>query len=245
MMNMNVIGSSSSGNCYILQNDNEALIIEAGIKLADVKKGLGFNTAKVCGCIISHRHNDHAGYAKEFEQAGIALLAPPDVIEAKRLGRLATAIESGKGYRLGGFKVLPFDVKHDVPCMGYLIQHAEAGRILFVTDTYALPYDFDGITHWMIEANYSDAILNRNIRNGSEHLARMKDRLMLSHMSIRNTVKILKRSDLSATRDILLIHLSDGNSDEKKFVKKVRIATGKRTYVAKPFLQMDYSIDII
>ena len=32
-MELRVLGSSSSGNCYILDNGNEALIIEAGIGL--------------------------------------------------------------------------------------------------------------------------------------------------------------------------------------------------------------------
>ena len=150
---MTIIGSSSSGNSYVLQNDSEALIIEAGMKLIEVKKALDFNTAKVKGCIVSHQHNDHAGYAKEVTDAGIPLLALPEVIAAKRLGRKAKAIEPGKGYKFGGFKVLPFPVKHDVPCVGFLIQHDETGKILFFTDTYAMQYDFTGVHHWLIEAN--------------------------------------------------------------------------------------------
>ena len=39
-MELRVLGSSSSGNCYILDNGNEALIIEAGIRFIDVKKAL-------------------------------------------------------------------------------------------------------------------------------------------------------------------------------------------------------------
>lgn len=243
-MKLTVIGSSSRGNGYVLQNDSEALLIEAGVKLIEAKKALDFNTAKVNGCIISHQHSDHAGYAREYEDAGIPLLALPEVIAAKRLGRLAKAIEQGKGYIFGNFKVLPFPVKHDVPCVGYLIQHPETGRILFFTDTYAMQYDFTGINHWMIEANYADNILNRNINSGGLP-PELKKRLHTSHMSIKNAIGILRRSDLSVTKDILLIHLSDGNSDEKKFIQQVRLATGKRTTVAKPWLQLDYDINPI
>ena len=241
-MKLTVIGSSSRGNGYVLQNDSEALIIEAGMKLMDAKKALDFNTAKVKGCIISHQHNDHAGYAREYANAGITLLALPEVIQAKRLGRTAKAIQPGKGYILGGFKVLPFPVNHDVPCVGFLIQHEETGRILFFTDTYAMQYDFTGINHWMIEANYADDILNRNINSGGLH-PELKKRLHTSHMSLKNAIGILRRSDLTATTDILLIHLSDGNADERRFVKEIRLATGKRTTVAKPYLQLDYDIN--
>lgn len=46
-MMLKVLGSSSKGNCYILENESEALILEAGIKFQDVKKALNWNIAKV------------------------------------------------------------------------------------------------------------------------------------------------------------------------------------------------------
>lgn len=244
-MKMTILGSSSKGNCYVLQNDSEALIIEAGISLAEVKKALGWNIAKVKVCIISHQHNDHAGHAAEYEKAGIPLLALPSVIEAKRLeATTTTAIQEGNGYIYGGFRILPFEVKHDVPCVGYLIEHKETGRTLFFTDTYAMPYDFKNITHWMAEANYSDEILDQNVLNGWVPAA-LRRRVITSHMSIDNTIGILKRSDLTKTKDILLIHLSDGNSDEKEFITRVRRATAKTTRAASPGMELDFDIEFI
>lgn len=256
-MKMTVVGSGSSGNCYVLQNEKTALVIEAGMKLALAKQYLDWNLAKVAGCIISHQHNDHAGYAKEYETAGIPLLALPEVIAAKRLGS-ATPIETGRWYTMGEFNILPFPLLHDVPTVGFLIEHYATGRILFATDTYALSrmeltpqgkekyvkYNFGGIAHWMIEANYSDNILRRNIEHGNIP-EKFRERLMVSHMSIVNCKNTLKRMDTSKTRDIMLIHLSDGNSDERRFVKSIREATGKRTFVARQGLQVDYSLEII
>ncbi len=195
-------------------------------------------------CIISHQHNDHAGHAAEYEKAGIPLLALPSVIEAKGLkADSTTAIRKGYGYIYGGFRILPFEVMHDVPCVGFLIDHQETGRILFFTDTYAMPYDFKNITHWMAEANYSDEILDRNVLEGRVP-AVLRRRVITSHMSIDNTIGILKRSDLSKTKDILLIHLSDGNSNEKEFVTKVRRTTGKTTRAASSGMEMDYNKEL-
>ena len=59
-MVLKVLGSSSQGNCYILENRDEALIIEAGVRFIEVKKALGFDIRKVSGCLITHQHNDHA-----------------------------------------------------------------------------------------------------------------------------------------------------------------------------------------
>lgn len=57
-MVLKVINSGSSGNSYILESDNEALLIEAGQNLMAIKKSLDFNIRKIVGCIVSHSHLD-------------------------------------------------------------------------------------------------------------------------------------------------------------------------------------------
>ena len=53
-MKLKVLGSNSLGNCYILENKDEALIIEAGIKLPKVKAAMNYNIKKIVGCLVSH-----------------------------------------------------------------------------------------------------------------------------------------------------------------------------------------------
>ena len=232
-MELKVIGSSSAGNGYVLEARDEALLIEAGVHLADVKKAVDWQVSKIKGCIVSHCHNDHAGHAREYADAAITVLALPQVLEAKGITRHGKAIEPGKGYIIGDFRILPFEVHHDVPCVGYKIDHPESGSVLFLTDTYAYQYDFKGISHWMIEANYADDILTDNILEGRLP-ASLRKRLMTSHMSIDNAIAILRRSDLTKTRNIVLIHLSDGNSNLARFEADTRAATGKRVRAALP-----------
>jgi len=55
-MKLEVLGSSSLGNCYILSDDNEALLIECGVSFNEVKKALNFNVKKIVGCVVSHSH---------------------------------------------------------------------------------------------------------------------------------------------------------------------------------------------
>ena len=100
-MELKVLGSSSSGNCYILDNGSEALIIEAGIRFMEVKKALDFNISKVVGCLITHWHNDHAKYIKSMVDCGFHVLALPEVLENKCVsGSRVKAIQVGKGYVL-------------------------------------------------------------------------------------------------------------------------------------------------
>lgn len=238
-MELKVLGSSSKGNCYILDSGNEALIIEAGVRFMEVKKALGFNIRKVAGCLITHRHNDHAKYIKDMVVNGFHTLALDDVWSAKGvMDSRSIVIEPGKGYKLGKFKVLPFPACHDVPCVGYLIDHPDCGRIFFLTDSYMCEYRFKGINHVFVECNYSDEQLFRAISQGKT-LKSQRERLLTSHMELSTCKELLSENDLSKVSEIVLLHLSEHNSDEPHFVREIERCTGKVVYAAKPGLSLD------
>ena len=94
-----------------------------------------------------------------------------------------TIIEAMKKYTFGGFTFMPFECKHDAPCLGFLIKHPEIGVLLFVTDSYFIPYTFAGLTNIMIEANYRIDLLQKNIDAGRIPAA-LRTRTLESHMSI-------------------------------------------------------------
>lgn len=238
-MVLKVLGSSSQGNCYILENKNEALIIEAGVRFIEVKKALGFDIRKVSGCLITHQHNDHAKYIKAMVESGFPTLALEEVWTAKGVtGSRAYCIERGKGYRFGRFKVLPFDACHDVPCVGYLIDHPETGRIMFLTDSCMCEYVFPGLNQVMIECNYSDAKLVEAI-NAGRTIPSQRERLMTSHMELNTCKGFLCANDLTNVANIVLLHLSDNNSDEKNFVSEIERQTGKVVYAAHTGLEIE------
>ena len=63
-MILKCIDSGSKGNAYALIAEEEILLLEAGCRLMDVKKAIGFQIGKVVGCLVTHSHKDHIGYAK-------------------------------------------------------------------------------------------------------------------------------------------------------------------------------------
>ena len=75
-MKLKTLGSGSSGNCYMLENDKEALIIEAGLPFMEVKKALDFNVMKIKAVITTHFHTDHSLYSLQYVQAGIPVFEP-------------------------------------------------------------------------------------------------------------------------------------------------------------------------
>lgn len=60
-MRLYVAGSSSSGNCYLLYDEREILILECGVPFKNINGLPFFDLEKVVGCVISHEHCDHAG----------------------------------------------------------------------------------------------------------------------------------------------------------------------------------------
>lgn len=241
-MKLHILGSNSLGNCYILETVSEALIIEAGVRMANVKKALKWQMRKVVGAVITHEHNDHSGYVTEMVASGVLVLALEDVFKSHKLaGKPFTkSIVPNKGYKVGNFKIFAVLVKHDVPCLGYIIIHPEMGKLLFLTDTITLDVCVSGLNHIMIEANYADDIVEQNIASGAMPEA-MRPRLLNSHMEIEQTKAILAENDLSQVDNIVLIHLSDGNSDEERFVREVRQLTGKPVYAANAGMTLDLS----
>ena len=241
-MKLHILGSNSLGNCYILETATEALILEAGVRMQNVKKCLKWQIRKVVGAVITHEHNDHSGHIAELVASGVHVLSLEEVFKTHGLsGKPFTkSIVPNKGYKAGNFKILPVPVKHDVPCVGYIITHPEMGKLLFITDTITLDVLVPGMNHIMIEANYADDIVEANIANGSMPES-MRPRLLTSHMEIGQTKAILSENDLSEVDNIILIHLSDGNSDEERFVREISELTGKVVYAANAGMSINLS----
>ena len=241
-MKLKVIGSSSSGNCYILEASDGALGIECGIPLLEVKKALDFKIGRIAGAIVTHQHGDHSKFIAEYLKSAIRVCALKEVFDAHALKQriFCKEIEPMHGYRIGTFNVFVVPVEHDVPCVGFVIEHAEMGKMLFVTDTMMFEYRIPNLSHMMIEANYSDEILDYNIENGITP-ASMRPRLLQSHMEIKTTENILLSSNLDTVNDIILIHLSHNNSDAEQFKQRIMQKTGKPVIIAKRGVCVDVS----
>jgi phosphoribosyl 1,2-cyclic phosphodiesterase len=227
-MELIVVGTGSDGNAYLLDNGEEALLIECGVPMAKIKQAINFNIGKIVGCIVTHEHQDHCKSIEDVLACGIKVRCSEGTIGAIKFKgiRRPKAIKAKQECRIGGFRIMPFDVKHDVAePFGYLIEHKDCGRVLFLTDTHYSKYTFPGLNNIIIEANYGKEIIDRKLAPDSD-MGFLRKRIMKSHMSIETCVDMLKANDLSAVNNIILIHLSNGNSDERQFIEEVKKATG-------------------
>lgn len=241
-MELQIIGTGSKGNAYVLSNGDEALLIECGVNIKDIKKALDFNLSKVVGCITTHNHLDHAKSMLEVTRCGIDVYASKGTLLDRSCFSLprTKAIKSRETVQIGNFKVLAFDVKHDAAePLGFLIEHPDCGKVLFLTDTYYCEYTFKGLNNIIIEANYSKEIIDRKFGadSGKEFL---RNRILKSHFSLANCKDMLSANDLAKVNNIVLIHLSDSNSDEIQFQKEVAELTGKNVTVANNGMKINF-----
>lgn len=245
-MKLKVLGSSSSGNAYILDTGKEALLLEAGLPFKRIQEGLDFDIGKVSGCLVSHEHKDHSKAIEALNQNGVSVYTSKGTIDALGLTeshRLGT-IKALEAIKVGGFVVLPFDVQHDaVEPLGFLVQHDDMGKLLFVTDTYYCKYKFEKLDHVLVECNYRQSILDSNVDEGKVH-PYLKGRIERSHFELENVKDFLRSSDLSVAKNIVLIHLSSQNSDGEFFKSEIEKTTGRQTFIAKRGLELDIEKDV-
>lgn len=234
MITVNPLASSSAGNCYLIDDGSTKLLLECGIRFKEIQRGVNFQVSQIAGCMITHEHGDHCKSVKDIMRAGIDVFASQGTINALKIdNHRAIAVEHHKPFTLGTWTILPFDVQHDVSePMGFLLANKSGEKLLFLTDTYYCKYKFDGLTHVMVECNYSLAILDENIAAGRVPHVQRK-RLLKSHFSLEHVKEFLAANDLSKVQEIWLLHLSDSNSDEDLFKREIQELTGKSVLVAK------------
>jgi phosphoribosyl 1,2-cyclic phosphodiesterase len=135
-------------------------------------------------------------------------------------------LKSGSAVNIGTFLVIPFETQHDAAePLGFFIYSSKTKeKLLFATDTYYIKYRFAGLTHIMIEVNYSEETLDPE----TPYI----DRLRESHFSLENVLEFLDANDLTAVEEIHLIHLSSRNGDGELFKNRIAAATGKYVVVA-------------
>ena len=243
-MKLKVLGSGSSGNCYLLQNKDEVLILECGVDWKAVKKALAFDLSKVVGCLVTHEHKDHCKYVKRVIDSGIDTYMSAGTKEEIGINsHRIHAVKALQRFEVGTYTIILFETKHDCSePVGFLIHHPDMGTMLFATDTYYVEYKFDNLNHILIECNYSVDILNEGVEKGEIHPG-LRNRIIKSHFELGNVKDFLKANDLTAVRNIVLIHLSSANSNARQFKKEIEELTYKQVFVAAKGVEVNVGIN--
>ena len=186
--------------------------------------------------------SDHARYIKDFQRAGISVYTAFETQTALEVitGERTTAIPPLIKCQIGSFTITPFNVPHDtdIECYGYLIEHEEMGKLLFMTDLEYCRYNFSKqrINHILIESNYSMDLVDRDEPN-YEHRLR-------GHMSLDTALKFISTNDNPMLLNVVLIHLSEKSGDPAQFTEETKktIEYGANVYVARKGLEVNLNL---
>lgn len=191
-MQLKTLATGSTGNCYVLANDNgEHLLLDMGITINEIKKGLDFDIEHLVGGVCTHTHQDHHKAVKDLKNMGIPVWQPYLDEKHKR-----------QRTKIGNFKVECFDVPHSVPCRGFIIE-ADDLKVLYATDFEYIKYDFKkvGINVMLIEMNYQQKIMDK--LDADSHITHT----VTGHASDVTTTEFILNNK-KYLQDVILCHYS-------------------------------------
>lgn len=216
-MRLKCLGSSSAGNCYLLQADSgETLILDCGIPIKEIKKGLGWNIKDVVGVLCTHRHQDHSKSVKDFEAMGIPICKPYEAL-------LMNQFLANSYFTVKHFDLTTIDGNwthtdaNGTPCpiYGFLIAHKEMGRLLYITDCEVIKWRFKDIDHILLGVNYDKDMVDWSDPAKNNHVFR-------GHLSIETACDFVKANYSDRLQNVIMCHLSSENSDGDSFIEKMK-----------------------
>lgn len=214
------IASGSNGNCYYLENDHDAILIDAGISCKQIVQrmtNLGLSMSRVRGVFISHEHADHV--------RGIDVLcrrfSVPVFITQKTYSSYGKTISypllnfffPGRQVKVGTIHVHPFLKLHDAvePC-SFLVSSGSY-KVAVMTDiglqcsnVIAHIKDADAL---FLESNYDDEMLRKG-----PYPPHLKARVSSNrgHLSNTQAAMIAMEHASSRLKHVFLSHISENNN---------------------------------
>lgn len=219
-------GSGSSGNCYYLFTDTDALLIDVGVGLRTLKKHFhdyGKRLDSVHHILITHDHADHVksvgSVCRDFRLPVFTTRKVHEGIERnycvrqKIIPAFVHVIEKATPFTLGEFHVTPFGVPHDsADNVGYKIE-CEGVVFSLMTDVGHLTDEMlqviEESNYLVIEANHDKEMLTQG-----RYPQYLKQRIAgpIGHLSNAECAMALAEHATPNLRHVWLCHLSADNN---------------------------------
>lgn len=214
------INSGSNANCYYVGNNNEAVLIDAGISCRETEKRmneLGLSIEKIKAIFISHEHSDHvsglAGISKKHQI--------PVYITAATLANCKVPIEKNlvqnfsqqHAIIIGDLKITSFKKNHDaVDAHSFMISGngVNVGVITDIGFACKKVIKYFGLCQAVfLESNYCDLML----ANGNYPFY-LQERISsdVGHLSNTQALELFRHYRSDDLQYLILSHLSKNNN---------------------------------
>lgn len=217
--------SGSSGNCILVGDGNNHLLIDAGVsgkKIEEALNSKGLKSQDISGILITHEHIDHVkAVGIMARRYGMPLYATNGTFEAIKqmssLGKiddsLINIIRADEDFYLKDMKIHPIRISHDV-------NEPVAYRIYSKDKSVAVVTDLGNYDEYIInEVSNLDALLieaNHDVRmlQTGPYSYPLKMRILSErgHLSNEASGQLLSRVLHDGIQNIILGHLSHENN---------------------------------
>lgn len=232
------LNSGSSGNCYYVGNETEAVLVDAGISCREIEKrmkNLDLKMEKVKSVFISHEHTDHI---KGIDRLARKYNLPVYITDATRsntrlaLKRLQVlSFKADEVISIGSLNIIPFIKKHDAADPYSFVIEGNGIRVGVITDIgiackEVIKY-FKQCHACFLESNYDEEMLE----TGSYPL-RLKNRIRggHGHLSNRQALELFLKHRPPYMSHLFLSHLSQ-NNNHPDIVEKLFLQHAKHTSI--------------
>lgn len=230
------LASGSSGNCYYVGTEGYGILIDAGIAVRTIKKGLkdaGIPLEYIRAVFVTHDHADHikavGGLGEKYHIPIYATALCHEGINknycmTEKLSTSVRLLEKNQPMMLEDFCIESFEVPHDgTDNVGYCIRIFDK-TFSFLTDLGEItPICSEYIcraNYLILEANYDEEMLRMG--NYPPHL---KERIVgvKGHLSNGVTARFLAENYQKHLSHVFLCHLSKDNNHPELAVKTVEL----------------------
>lgn len=214
------LNSGSNGNCYYVGNEEEAVLVDAGISCRETEKRmlrLGLSMHKVKAIFISHEHTDHIkGLCNLAAKYNLPVYISNGTLAGCRLvlkKDLVVPLQYTAPVKIGGLSINAFPKLHDAsePC-SFLIGY-NGVQVGVFTDIgmvcEQLIHHFKQCHAAFLEANYDDELLAK-----SAYPYFLKRRISggRGHLSNQQALELFSTHKAPFMTHLLLSHLSKDNN---------------------------------
>ena len=224
-MRVFVLGSGSSGNCFVVESQGERLVVEAGMgptRAVERMRTMGadFITARpALGVLVTHEHGDHAAHALPLSRAQRAPILAHDGITIPRTRRSAprsAPTRQAAPLGLGPFLVEALAIPHDAPQVAVRVS-AGGWTFALATDLGAAP---QGLRAFLsesdlvfLESNYCPSLLE-----SGPYPPRLKTRVGggLGHLANQQAAEVAASLEHTRVGRLVLVHLSRVNNTPER-----------------------------
>lgn len=247
-MEFSALASGSSGNCFYVENNGSAVLVDAGISAKQIVERLfvlGKNPEKVKAIFITHEHSDHVRGADVFARKfNVPIFATKKTSENCNLCSdfdLINIIRNNETVNIGGMRIEAFSKSHRASDpVSYNLYNGK--KISIITDIgYACENVVANITDsdaLFLESNHDETMLENGfypyylkkwIRSDEGHLSNRQSALCVLE-NAHSRLKYLILSHLSQNNNTPLVALSSFNIlKERKNLHPKVFVSGRET----------------